>query len=217
MIDLHTHTFFSDGVLIPSELVRRAVKTGYRAIAITDHIDCSNLDCVTRISGFAKTMKDEPIDIIAGAELTHVPPEMIGQMVVSCRENGAGIVAVHGETIVEPVAEGTNRMAIEADVDFLAHPGLISAEDAKLAGKRGVYLEISGRGGHSFTNGHVAKMARDNGAELVFNTDAHAPRDLMDKNMARHVAMGAGLTGSEIDRMFKNSEELLTKALSRQA
>jgi len=42
MIDLHTHTIFSDGELIPSELVRRAESIGYRAIAITDHVDYSN-------------------------------------------------------------------------------------------------------------------------------------------------------------------------------
>ncbi len=44
MIDLHTHTFFSDGELIPSELIRRAEFVGYKAIAITDHADTSNFD-----------------------------------------------------------------------------------------------------------------------------------------------------------------------------
>ncbi len=44
MIDLHTHSLFSDGVLVPSELVRRAVMKGYEVIAITDHADASNLD-----------------------------------------------------------------------------------------------------------------------------------------------------------------------------
>ena len=33
MIDLHTHTVFSDGALIPAELVRRARVKGYEAIA----------------------------------------------------------------------------------------------------------------------------------------------------------------------------------------
>ncbi len=42
MIDLHTHSFFSDGELIPSELIRRAEAIGYKAIAITDHVDSSN-------------------------------------------------------------------------------------------------------------------------------------------------------------------------------
>ncbi|HVO39844.1 MAG TPA: PHP domain-containing protein, partial [Spirochaetia bacterium] len=44
MIDLHTHTFLSDGELGPAELVRRAEQIGYRALGITDHADASNLD-----------------------------------------------------------------------------------------------------------------------------------------------------------------------------
>jgi predicted metal-dependent phosphoesterase TrpH len=34
MIDLHTHSFLSDGELLPSELVRRAKVKGYRIIGI---------------------------------------------------------------------------------------------------------------------------------------------------------------------------------------
>ena len=37
--DLHTHTVFSDGELIPAELVRRAMVLGHDVIAITDHVD----------------------------------------------------------------------------------------------------------------------------------------------------------------------------------
>ncbi len=44
MIDLHTHSSFSDGELIPSELVRRAFVLGYTAIAITDHVDYTNIE-----------------------------------------------------------------------------------------------------------------------------------------------------------------------------
>ena len=46
MIDFHTHTLFSDGLLVPSELVRRAFCIGYRAIGLTDHVDGSSLDFV---------------------------------------------------------------------------------------------------------------------------------------------------------------------------
>ncbi|MEK7309147.1 MAG: PHP domain-containing protein, partial [Nitrospirota bacterium] len=31
MIDLHTHSLLSDGVLLPSELIRRAYVIGYKA------------------------------------------------------------------------------------------------------------------------------------------------------------------------------------------
>ena len=37
MIDLHTHTLFSDGSLTPSELVEEATALGLTAVAVTDH------------------------------------------------------------------------------------------------------------------------------------------------------------------------------------
>lgn len=37
MIDLHSHTWFSDGLLSPHELMRRAAELGIRHLAITDH------------------------------------------------------------------------------------------------------------------------------------------------------------------------------------
>ena len=44
MIDLHTHTFFSDGTLCPAELMQRAEQKGLTAVALTDHADPSNLE-----------------------------------------------------------------------------------------------------------------------------------------------------------------------------
>jgi len=211
MIDLHTHTFYSDGVLIPSELLRRAESMGIRAIALTDHIDTSNIDTVKRLAAFAAEMEDQEITLLPGAELTHVPPTKIEGLVQRCRAAGAKIALVHGETIVEPVAPGTNRAAIEAGVDILAHPGLIESAEAALAVENGVALEISGRGGHSFTNGHVVRMAQETGATLIFNSDAHQPRDLMDTKMAARVAAGAGLDDSGIVAMFAASAALVKK------
>ncbi len=62
MIDLHTHSLFSDGELIPSELVRRAVMHGYRAIAITDHADFTNVELSLRMLSKAKYL-EEVMDI----------------------------------------------------------------------------------------------------------------------------------------------------------
>ena len=211
MIDLHMHTFLSDGVLVPSELARRAAMTGYRVMAITDHVDMANAQsALEQITRFCATYRGN-VKVIPGAEITHVPPEMFAEVARLCRRHGARALVAHGETIVEPVTPGTNRAAIEAGVDILAHPGLISEEDARLAAERGVALEISGRSGHSLTNGHVAAMARATGARLVFDTDSHAPGDLMPLALARKVAMGAGMTMEEVDRMFQFAEELVEK------
>ena len=213
MIDLHTHTFFSDGELIPSELVRRAEARGYRAIAITDHVDHSNYTFVIdRIWEAARVLNDETsLIVIPGVEITHTPPAKIPELIERCREAGALLVVVHGETIVEPVAPGTNRAAIEGKADILAHPGLITKDEVILAKENGVYLEITTRRGHSITNGYVAKLATKVGAQMVINTDAHSPGDLVDRSFAIKVGIGAGLTLAQVEECFANSEQIVKR------
>lgn len=210
MIDLHTHSLFSDGVLLPAELVRRAEHKGYRFIAITDHVDQSNIDFVVpRIAELADSLnKVMRIKIIPGIELTHVPPVTIASLADRARNLGAKLIVVHGETVVEPVAVGTDHHALKANIDILAHPGLIEPDDVRLAAKHGIFLEISARKGHSLTNGHVAKLAIEMGAKLVLDTDAHEPSDLITIEHALNVARGAGLTEDQVRKMFANSEQL---------
>ncbi len=213
MIDLHTHTLFSDGALVPAELARRAQVMGYRALAFTDHVDFSNLDFVLpRLISVCKALYDEmDMILLPGVELTHVPPALIGGCVEKARSLGAVIVVVHGETLVEPVAPGTNRAAIEAGVDILAHPGLILSEEVELAARQGVFLEITTRRGHALANGHVARLARQAGAELLLNNDAHAPGDLVSLEMAEKIVLGAGLDGSEWQRMRRNAQSVVER------
>lgn len=214
MIDLHTHSFFSDGVLLPSELVRRAVMKGYEVIAITDHADVSNLDfIIPRVASACRELnKRWKITALPGIELTHIPREMFAELTEKARSLGAAIVVAHGETLVEPVHPGTNRAAIEARVDILAHPGLLTKEEAELAAGNGVYLEITARKGHSLSNGHVARIAAESGAKLVIDTDAHEPGDLISDEFARSVLAGAGLSAERIAEVIKNSRELAGKA-----
>ena len=213
MIDLHTHTLLSDGELIPSELVRRVEVLGYKAVALTDHVDSSTLDfIVPRIVKVAEDLnRIQSVRVVPGVELTHVPPGLIALMVTKARELGAALVVVHGESIVEPVEPGTNLAGLEADADILAHPGLITPKDAALAARKGIFLEISGRPGHSLTNGHVAQVALETGASLVLNSDAHAPGDFITKDLAGKITEGAGLAKNSLERLLSNSRLLLEK------
>jgi putative hydrolase len=215
MIDLHTHSLFSDGVLLPSELIRRAEVIGYETIAITDHGDSSNLDwIIPRIVQVCRDVKNHgKIQAIAGIELTHLPPDLIPRLVHQARSLGAQIVVVHGETLVEPVPPGTNRKAIEAGVDILAHPGLISEEEVILAREKKVLLEITSRKGHSLSNGHVARLALRAGAPMVLNSDSHFPEDLLSEETALKVALGAGMTAADFGGMLDHSRELLSRRL----
>lgn len=211
MIDLHTHSIFSDGALIPSELVRRAEVKGLRAIGITDHADASNMDFVLpRIVAVAEQLNAvNKIVLVPGVELTHVPPPHLGGLAAKARSLGAQVIVVHGETIAEPVAVGTNHAALEADIDILAHPGLISEEDVAAAASKGILLEISGRKGHCLTNGHVARLAKAYGAKLVLDSDAHAPSDLIDTEMGKAIVVGAGLTLEDFEQMQENARSLV--------
>jgi len=217
MIDLHTHSIFSDGELLPSELIRRAEHIDYSAIAITDHADISNLDwIVPRVIRVCKWCNSfNKVKALPGIELTHIPPKAIFDITLKARELGAVVIIVHGETLAEPVAPGTNLAALESDIDILAHPGLLSETEAKLAADRGIYLEISARKGHSLSNGHVAKMAKKFTAKLVLNTDAHSPEDLISYEKACKIAYGAGLEKIEIDSLFVNSGQMVENALEK--
>ncbi|MEW6584930.1 MAG: histidinol phosphate phosphatase domain-containing protein [Nitrospirota bacterium] len=218
MIDLHTHSLFSDGELIPYELIRRAEALGYKAIAITDHIDASNIELVIpRIVHALKKIKNYvSLEAIPGAEITHAPPQMIPELVKEARRLGAKIVVVHGETLVEPVKPGTNRAAIEANADILSHPGIISEEDLLFAKEKGVTLEISSRKGHSLANGHVAKEAVKFGVHLCVNTDAHSPSDLITKDFARKVLLASGIEENRIESIFEHARVLVEKTRRRE-
>jgi histidinol phosphatase-like PHP family hydrolase len=216
MIDLHTHSLFSDGELTPAELVRRFEVAGYRALAITDHGDQSNIDLIIpRLVAFCEEINRlEGIRVIPGIELTHIRPEAIPALVSRSRELGARLVVVHGETIVEPVAPGTNRMAIESSVDILAHPGLITEEEVLLAKEHSVYLELTSRKGHSLTNGHVAKLAHRMGAPMILNSDAHAPGDIWSVARLHEIVVAAGLTEDDYHTMMKNAESIAKRCLA---
>jgi histidinol phosphatase-like PHP family hydrolase len=213
MIDLHTHTFFSDGELVPAEHLRRVEVLGYSAVAITDHADSSNLDFIIPriVQAAADLNRYSKTRLIPGIELTHVPPEMFAELTSKARKLGARIVVAHGETVMEPVRPGTNQAAIEAGVDILSHPGFITDEEAKLAANRGVFLEITGRKGHSLTNGHVAGIAIKHGAKMVVDADAHGPGDFLTAMMAEVVALGAGLSVEQYAKIRMDMAELVEK------
>jgi putative hydrolase len=213
-VDLHCHTFHSDGVLGPAEFLRRAEVAGVEGVAFTDHADSSNMERVIEALRAAceSERKYGVLACAAGVELTHVRLKEVPVLVERARELGAEFVAVHGETPAEPVQPGTNRAALEAGCDFLAHPGKITLEDAKLAAERGVMLEISGRHGHNATNGHVAGVAREAGARVAYGGDCHEPADIRSPAGQREVLLGAGLSEDEVAAAVAVAREILLKA-----
>ncbi len=214
MIDLHTHTVFSDGSLIPAELARRAKVAGYLGLAFTDHADQSNLQWILeRVMPAVQDLSSAVgLQLTAGIELTHVPPEQIAKLVHQARMMGAFPVLVHGQTLVEPVCPGTNLAAIQAGADILAHPGLITADEVRLAAENNVVLELSTRQGHSLSNGHVAELASKAGCKLVISNDAHEPSDLVHAELRKNIALGCGLNDSQYQQTEENARQILKTA-----
>lgn len=213
-IDLHMHTLFSDGELLPSELARRAVKLNHEAIAITDHIDASNVDNLPQIQKAVDDVNENwDIDVILGAEITHTPVESIDKIARKARKLGAELIVVHGETLNEPVVEGTNYAAVNSkNVDILAHPGLLSKEEAEIALKNDVYIEITARNGHSLSNGHVANVCREVGNKMIINTDTHSPDNIITFERSKIIGLGAGLNESEVEKaIVDNPRELIER------
>lgn len=214
-IDLHMHTFLSDGELLPIELARRAAVMNHEVIAYTDHASLSNLeDIINKGTRDALLAEEFGLKVLPGVEITHVPPSKIAEVSEKAKKLGAKIVVIHGETISEPVAPGTNHESIMCEfVDILAHPGFISEEDVKLAADRGTILEITSRPSHALTNGHVAKLAQKYGAEMVVNTDTHSPKDLITEERALQIAMGAGLKKAEAEQCVYDIAQKLVRKL----
>ncbi len=216
MHDFHTHTFLSDGELAPTELIRRAVHTGYRVMAVTDHVGPGNLEYVLKTLVKDCELASKRWDILAlpGVEITYAPKEDLDMMARDARALGAKVVNVHGETVVEPVEPGTNMAAVSSKhVDILAHPGLITLDEARLAAENGIFLEVSARRGHGFANGHVVRTAQEAGAQIVLDSDAHAPDDLLTREFAIKVALGAGLDDDQANALLDSAPRDVLKKI----
>ncbi len=214
--DFHTHTSLSDGELSPIELIRYALVNNYRAIALTDHAATGELNRIIQetVKVCALARSHWNILAIPGIELTHVPARAIAETAKQAKELGAWIVVVHGETIVEPVEQGTNLAALHSPhVNILAHPGLLRREEAQLAAANGIFLEISARKGHCLTNGHTASLAQLVGAKLLLNSDAHNEQDLLTTSLANAVTHGAGLNDAACRQILSLNPRALIKRL----
>lgn len=218
--EFHSHTSLSsDGMWAPPEMIRSARDLGQTSIALTDHASLSNFESILESllieREAAKAWGD--IEVFVGLEITHVPAKHIAGMAKKARRAGAEVILVHGETLSEPVEPGTNRASVECqDIDILAHPGLISEEDASLAMQNGIFLEITAKRGHSLTNGHVAKVAQHVGASMLVNTDAHDPADLITAERAIQIALGAGIPNNEALKIVnENAKTLIHRIRNR--
>lgn len=214
-VDFHSHSYLSDGATSATVMWNQAETLDHRALALTDHLSLEDpRPLLDRLHREARAWDGTSFLPIVGVELTYLPPRRIAAVARASRKAGAEIVIVHGETIAEKVPKGTNRAALESGVvDVLAHPGLLAPEDAALAKANSVLLEISARRGHSLCNGHVVRVALEAGADLVVDSDAHDPGQLVPMEMARRIAKGAGVPEAQIERVLSVTPAKLVRRI----
>jgi len=211
--NLHAHSLLSDGELLPSEIAVRYMSLGYKIIAITDHADYSNIDYVIKsILKFTKHWpKSYPLKVLPGIELTQVPLEHFRPLAKYARGKGIKIIVAHGQTIAEPLIKGTNRAALEADIDILAHPGYITDADTNLAKEKGIFLEVTSRKGHCQTNSHVVKQAKKHGAKIILNHDSHSPEDIIKPPELTKIGLKSGLKPQDIEKICSDIKKFLSE------
>ncbi|MFA5314212.1 MAG: PHP domain-containing protein, partial [Methanomassiliicoccales archaeon] len=82
LMNLHTHTIYSDGDFLPGSVVRRACQGGLGRIAITDHFETTKVPRPLTRDNFPKYMKDlkdlkrkyeGKIEVLAGVEIDTNP------------------------------------------------------------------------------------------------------------------------------------------------
>lgn len=211
--DFHSHTFLTDGSTAATDMWHNAVALGHRALAVTDHLYGEDPGpMMTRLLQEQRAFEMDGFTTLVGVELSMLAPRKIEENAKAARKAGAEIVIVHGETPMEPVPPGTNRAAISCNlVDVLAHPGFLTEEDAEMARAHDVALELTPRRGHSWGNGVVARTGLAVGADLLVNSDAHDPDQLLRYEQARRVAAGAGVPFSHLQKVLAESPLKLLK------
>ncbi|HZY91183.1 MAG TPA: histidinol phosphate phosphatase domain-containing protein [Thermoplasmata archaeon] len=209
--DFHAHSFLTDGQLSPTDMWREADRRLHRALALTDHVALEDpKPLLDRLHAEARAWEGSPMTTLVGVEVTMVPPRRIADVAKTARRAGAEIVIVHGESVVEPVAPGTNLAALDAaEVDLLAHPGRLTEKEAELARANDKVLELSARRGHALTNGLVALRAVAAGAALVVDSDAHHADQLVAFELARAIAEGAGVAAPRVQDVLSDAPKRL--------
>ena len=144
MIDLHTHSYYSDGTASPAEVVELAAQAGLTAVALCDH------NTVAGLPEFLEAAQEQGIEGVPGVELStdygdtelhivglYLPPESYGRLTAVTVEvlqrkehsnvqlvaalNGAGLALDYG-SIKNRTPDGfVNRAVIAAEMTRLGY------------------------------------------------------------------------------------------------
>ena len=197
--DLQMHTTASDGKNSILEMAQKAKEMGYAYIAITDHSKAVRVAGGMNEKQLAKHLKEiEKVNrqisrfrILKGVEVDILPDGSLDLKDDILKECEVVLASVHSRFNMEE--EEMTRRVIKAiknpNVKILAHPTgrlILEREPFKINLKeviqaaidQGVAVEINAYPDRLDLKDVDARMARDLGAKLAINTDAHSAMQL---------------------------------------
>jgi DNA polymerase (family 10) len=197
--DLQMHTTASDGKNSILEMARKAKEMGYAYIAITDHSKAVRVAGGMDEKQLAKHLKEiekadgqiSGVRILKGVEVDILPDGSLDLKDDILKECDVVLASVHSRFNMEE--EEMTRRVIKAiknpNVKILAHPTgrlILEREPFKInlqavvkaALDQGVVMEINAYPDRLDLKDVDARMARDLGARLAINTDAHSVMQL---------------------------------------
>jgi DNA polymerase (family X) len=217
--DLHTHSNWSDGRHEIAVMARAAGERGYTYIALTDHTQsltiaqgltperfiarAAEIEAVNGRPGLVRVLNGAEVDILPDGTLD-LPDDCLASLDV--------VVASVHTALDQPREQITQRVlsALRSPhVDVLAHPTSRRLDrrgetrldlDAVIAEavNTGTALEINSSPWRLDLNDSWARKAREAGAVLAIDTDAHYPAEFDSARYGCAIGRRAGLTPDRI-------------------
>jgi DNA polymerase (family X) len=217
--DLHTHSNWSDGRHEIAVMARAASERGYAYIALTDHTQsltiaqgltperfkarAAEIASVNAQPGLARVLNGAEVDILPDGSLD-LPDDCLASLDVV-------VASVHTalDQPKEVITQRVLRALRSPHVDVLAHPTsrrldrrgetnvdveMVIAE----AVKTGTALEINGSPWRLDLNDTWARRAKEAGALLAIDTDAHYPAEFDSARYGCAIGRRAGLTPDRV-------------------
>ncbi len=217
--DLHTHSNWSDGRNEIVVMARAAAERGYQYIALTDHTQsltiaqgltperfrarAVEIAAVNAQAGLARVLNGAEVDILPDGSLD-LPDDCLASLDV--------VVASVHTALDQPqdvITQRVVRALRSPHVDVLAHPTSRRLDrrgetrvdvDAVIAEavKTGTALEINSSPFRLDLNDSWARRAREAGALLAIDTDAHYPAEFESVRYGSAIGRRAGLTPDRV-------------------
>jgi putative hydrolase len=97
----------------------------------------------------------------------------------------------------------------------LAHPGLITIEEASQATQNNIFIELTARSGHSTANAHVASISQKAKAKLLVSSDAHDENDLLTPSLVESILRQANINPRQHPKILRHNPLLLIEKINR--